>query len=68
VNEACEADAGDVATGAEDAFEVPDGFCAAEELVVVRAIQGNMSRDVLTRSGLRGRGEEEDLRLGIYLV
>ena len=28
VDEACETDAGDVATGAEDAFEVPDGFCA----------------------------------------
>jgi hypothetical protein len=28
VDEACETDTGDVATGAEDAFEVPDGFCA----------------------------------------
>lgn len=28
VDQAGEADAGDVAAGAEDAFEVPDGFCA----------------------------------------
>jgi len=28
VDKACEADAGDVAAGAEDAFEVPDSFCA----------------------------------------
>lgn len=32
VDQAWEADAGDVARGAEDAFEIPNRFCAALEI------------------------------------
>jgi hypothetical protein len=38
VDEACETDAGDVARRAEDAFEVPDGFCSGQTFNRVMAV------------------------------
>jgi len=68
VDEAGEADVGDVPGGAEDAFEVPDGFCA-----IGMGRQGSVQygwgvwyvgKEVEWRRG-RGRGDQ---RLRIYLI
>lgn len=54
VNEAGEADAGDVARGAEDAFKVPDGLCAVQ--LVNREARRRRGCWERTRAGSTRRG------------
>jgi len=54
VDEASELDAGDVAGGAVDAFEVPDGFGSVGQLVAVMV--SHQEESELTASGIRRPG------------
>lgn len=55
MNEACEAHAGDVARGAEDAFEVPDGFGSVRLSCFVSVFFGGEERNPVLYKARRER-------------